>query len=313
MLTRILAIPLVLLATLLATSCSTSPTAEDPGSAHIMEVRARGLSFQAPSDMPAGWTTIKLINQSGMTHFAVIEKLPEGGDIEAHQKEVAPLFQQGMDQLSAGDTDAAMQTFGKLPEWFGKVVMLGGPGLTAPGRTSTSIVHLDPGRYLLECYVKTDGRFHSYNPDPETYGMVHAFTVHQASASTQPPEADLAIDISSTDGFDVPAHVTPGHHVVSVHFEDQKPYANFVGHDVQLIRLDDTTDLDAVAGWMDWTRPHGLETPAPAQFLGGMQEMPAGSTGYFDVDLAPGRYAWIAEIPDPASHGMLKTFTVAEE
>ena len=30
------------------------------------------------------------------------------------------------------------------------------------------------------------------------------------------------------------------------------------------------------------------------------------------VDPQPGDYAWIAEVPDPASHGMLKTFTIAE-
>jgi hypothetical protein len=28
------------------------------------------------------------------------------------------------------------------------------------------------------------------------------------------------------------------------------------------------------------------------------------------VELTPGRYAWIAEVPDPAAKGMLRTFTV---
>jgi hypothetical protein len=46
------------------------------------------------------------------------------------------------------------------------------------------------------------------------------------------------------------------------------------------------------------------------EFLGGLNEMPAGSTGYFSANLEPGTYAWIAEIPGTRAKGMLKTFTV---
>jgi hypothetical protein len=63
---------------------------------------------------------------------------------------------------------------------------------------------------------------------------------------------------------------------------------------------------------MDWSAPGGLQTPAPAEFLGGLNEMPAGSTGYFTVDLEPGEYAWISEVPDASAKGMLKEFEVAE-
>jgi hypothetical protein len=38
--------------------------------------------------------------------------------------------------------------------------------------------------------------------------------------------------------------------------------------------------------------------------------MPAGETGYFTAALEPGRYAWIAEVPNPAEKGMLQPFTV---
>jgi hypothetical protein len=62
---------------------------------------------------------------------------------------------------------------------------------------------------------------------------------------------------------------------------------------------------------MDWSSPVGLEIPAPAVFLGGCEEMPAGSTGYVTVTLNPGRYAWIAEVPKPRDKGMLRVFTVS--
>lgn len=52
---------------------------------------------------------------------------------------------------------------------------------------------------------------------------------------------------------------------------------------------------------------------AEAEFMGGTMEMAEGGTAYFHVALEPGDYAWIAEIPDPADHNMLKPFTITEE
>jgi hypothetical protein len=70
--------------------------------------------------------------------------------------------------------------------------------------------------------------------------------------------------------------------------------------------------MDALAAWMDWTQPRGLETPAPAEFLGGLHEMPAGATGYLAVILKPGRYVWLAVVPGPDRKGMLHTFVIPE-
>lgn len=61
---------------------------------------------------------------------------------------------------------------------------------------------------------------------------------------------------------------------------------------------------------MSWVNPDGLQTPAPLPFVGGTNEAPAGSTVYFTMLLQPGEYAWIAEVPNAAAEGMLKTFTV---
>jgi hypothetical protein len=61
---------------------------------------------------------------------------------------------------------------------------------------------------------------------------------------------------------------------------------------------------------MNWTLPAGLQTPAPAHFLGGAQELPAGRTEYFTADLKPGDYAFIAEVPAADEKGMYRRFTV---
>ncbi|MCG6873004.1 MAG: hypothetical protein LJE84_12000 [Gammaproteobacteria bacterium] len=287
-------------------TATTSPAA----SASVYEITARGLALEAADEIPSGWTTIRFNNQSGMVHFALVERLPEGHGVKEQQDQVAPVFQQGMDLLNAGNKKAANQKFGELPEWFGKIVFLGGPGMTTPGRIAETTVYLEPGNYMAECYVKTNGVFHSYNPDPQQFGMVHGFRVTTDKSGAPQPQATVRITLSGDKGIEVDGNPNAGEHTVAVHFADQKVHANFLGHDVHLARLADDTDLEKLATWMDWRQPNGLETPAPVEFFGGIHDMPAGSTGYFKVRLNPGRYAWVAEVDDPAQKNMLKVFTV---
>jgi hypothetical protein len=279
----------------------------------VFEIVVRGMAFEAPAEVPAGWVTFRFRNESAMTHFAVVERMPGGKGIVDQQNEVAPVFQEGMDLLIAEDGEAALAAFGKLPAWFGEIVFLGGPGLLSAGRVSDATVRLEPGTYLLECYLKTNGIFHSYNPDPEVYGMVHEFTVTAEPSGAAEPEADLAITISSGEGITAPASVTPGDHVVKITYTDQMVHENFVGHDVHLARIDGDTDLGGLETWMSWTVPDGLATPAPVEFLGGLNEMPAGGVGYLRVSLEPGTYAWISEVPGASAKGMLRTFAVEPE
>jgi uncharacterized cupredoxin-like copper-binding protein len=45
-------------------------------------------------------------------------------------------------------------------------------------------------------------------------------------------------------------------------------------------------------------------------FIGGLNDMPAGAHGYFTVDLEPGDYAFIAEMPGPQAAGFVLPVTV---
>ena len=293
----------------LIAGCSSGSTSPEEGP-NVVEVTARGLTLEAPDSISSGWTTFQLKNESDMTHFAILERMPEGRGLVDQQEIVAPVFQEGMNLLNEGKGEAAMEAFGKLPPWFGDILFMGGPGLIAPGRTAEAAVYLEPGMYVLECYVKTNGIFHSYNPSPDEYGMVHEITVTEDSSGAAAPTSTLDLTISSERGIEIEGDVGPGEHTIAVHFEDQVVHEHFLGHDVHLVRLQDDTDIEGLAAWMDWSQPTGLETPAPAEFLGGTHDMPAGETAYFTVDLEPGNYAWIAEVPDPAGKGMLVRFTV---
>ncbi len=177
---------------------------------------------------------------------------------------------------------------------------MGGTGLTAPGRTARTTANLEPGLYVMECYVKTpDGTFHT------SLGMQRQITVTDTDSGGSAPEADVNISLSNFQIL-VEGEVTPGEHTVAVHFQAHPEFG--LGNDIHLVRLDDEVSLDDVILWMDWMNIGGLRSPAPASFLGGTQEMPIGHTAYFTVDLEPGRYAWIAE--STAAQGMVKQFTV---
>lgn len=287
------------------------PTSSEPMQApNTVDVTIQTMDFQMPESIPMGWTTFRVTNNSAMTHMGVIERMPEGYGLREQQDEVAPVFQQGMDLIIEGDMEAAMAKFGEIPEWFGEIEFLGGPGLMAPGEVTETTVLMEPGTYLLECYVKTDGRFHSYNPSPGIDGMVAQFRVTDEPNGAPEPSPTIGVTIDSENGMTVIGEGSAGPQTISVHFADQQRYENFAGHDVHLVRLTPETDEDALIAWMNWTLPAGLQTPAPARFLGGAQELPAGRTEYFTADLKPGDYAFIAEVPEADEKGMYRRFTV---
>lgn len=169
--------------------------------------------------------------------------------------------------------------------------------MVSPGGTTDVVAFLEPGTYVIECYVKTeDGVFHS------VLGMIDEIAVAEDSHGAAPPDADLRITLRNPDpddgtapesGIEVDGTATAGRQVVEVRFEADDP--PLLGNDLHLVRLDDGTDVADVAAWMDWSRPDGLRTPAPATFLGGTHEMPQDRSAYLTVDLEPGHYAWVSE------------------
>lgn len=283
------------------------------GGPNVVNVTAGHQEFvTAQEEIASGWTTFRFKNRSHAPHFLIIEKMPvfEGDQktVEDSEAEVVPVFQNFMDSfrdeaLSFPDAGFA------LPAWYGNVVFLGGPGLTSPGETSETRVYLEPGTYVIECYVKTeDGVFHSTN------GMIKGLVVNEASnGAAEPARTSARLTVSSSDGITVEGDVgRPGVHTFEVHFDDQMVYSHFLGHDVHLVRLDSGVDMGSIETWMNWVIPGSLagDVPEGAAFLGGVQDMPGGSTAYVRANLKPGDYAWIAEVPDPSGKDMLVTFSV---
>jgi hypothetical protein len=274
---------------------------------NVVEILTTNMEFQMPDTISSGWNTFRYINQSPQTHFFTIEKYPEGKTMKDVDSLVIPYFDSGMKLINEGKPEEGFAEFGKLPEWFGEVKILGGVALVSPGKTAETSFKLDPGHYFIECYVKmSNGVFHA------SVGMFSEFDVSEEDSGNMESKADYAIEISSTEGIVFDENITAGDKTFSVYFKDQTVHENFAGHDINLGKLDESADLDAIEKWMNWVDPKGLIDPAPegVTFLGGVNNMPAGSKAYFKAKLEPGRYILISEVPNAKSKNLLKTFEV---
>lgn len=269
--------------------------------AGVVEVTARDFAFQAPDRIGSGWTTIRFANEGQQEHFMVLWRLPEDKSFQQFMDEVVMPFREGVEPYRAGEVDrqGMMELLGELlPEWFADVEGAGGPGMTSPGRVSQTTVKLEPGDYVMECYVRApDGRFHN------ELGMLKLLTVTEEKTGSEPPDADASLTLSNY-AASVDGALSAGEQTVRVDFADEPE--GMLSHDIHLARLGEDTDLDDVVAWMDWVDE--MQTPGPAEFFGGAEHMPAGSTAYVTVDLEPGRYAWISELYGP--RGVVQEFSV---
>lgn len=274
----------------------------------MINVITKSMEFYAPDTIPSGWNTFVYENQSTEPHFILLDKYPEGITIENTLKEVAPAFEEGVALIMEGKMEESMEAFGKLPEWFSQVVFSGGTGLISPGKTAVSTVKLDPGYYIMECYVRMpDGRFHT------SMGMAKALIVSDEQSAIRPPQYDLQIDISGQSGISWNGQPKAGKTVFRVEYVDQMVHENFVGHDINLVAVAPDADLEALEAWINWASPTGLMSstlPEGFTFLGGTNDAPEGAILYFEADLEPGEYVLISEVPGSLKKGMLKTFSV---
>jgi len=279
----------------------TEDEASDP-SPYVVDIVSEGHDFEMPGEIPSGWVTFRYHNDSEETHFALLGDLAEGITAQDSIEEVVPVFQEAMDLINEGDPEAGFAQFENMPEWSAETVYMGGPGFVAPGGVAETTVYLEPGNYQVECYVKTDGVWH-------TEAMLVDLTVTDEDSGAPEPTADFEVTLTN-DGLEIEGDVQAGEQTFAVNFVEQMLHGNALWHDVHVARIDDDTDLDELAAWMNWANPDGLEAPAPAEFIGGAQMMPEGSTAYVTVDLQPGEYAFIAEVDDPQDKGMLQTVSV---
>jgi uncharacterized cupredoxin-like copper-binding protein len=247
--------------------------------AKVVTFTAHDHGFTGPDRIPAGVTTVEVVNRGHDLHHAQIVKLAPG-------KTTA-------DFVSAVKADPS-----RFPAW---ILFAGGPNAVVPGDRSRSTVSLDPGQYLLLCLI----------PDKKgvphiALGMTKSLTVTPATAaSPTEPVADLTI--TQLDFlFQVSTPVTAGAHTIQVVNAGGQP------HEVVLVKLEPgATAKDFIAAFEP-----GAAGPPPGRPVGGIVGLDQGRRGFFNADFEPGRYALICFFDDSASRaphfakGMVTEFLV---
>jgi len=233
------------------------------------------------------------ISATHADHFVLVTRVPDGIDLEEYRDGVAYVAQNFLDIINGADPAAFPTGFTypeagfEFPAWYGNVVVTGRPGLTAPGRTSRTTMNLDSGTYILECYVEIeDARYWHH-----VRRVLSELEVTDQVSKAKEPKGTIDVTLRSPEngGIDVDRRIRPGTHTVAVHFNEHRAYSTGATNDVHLVRLRDDTNLDDLAAWMNPFLPDGMVSPgAPADFLGGIEDMPEESTGYFTVRLTPG-------------------------
>jgi len=270
----------------LAWAIGCSRPASQAAGPSVVTITATDYAFGMPDTIPAGLTTFRLVNQGKELHHASLVRLGAGKS--------AADFQAGL--------VAAMKSHAPPPSWM---TFPGGPNAVTLGDTAIATQMLEPGSYVVVCWIPTlDGTPHVMK------GMMHPLLV-TAGAEPVPaaaePAADVTIKLTDYD-FQLSQPLTAGRHVVRV--ENTGAQA----HEIVIAALAPGKTLRDFIAWEEG----GEKGPLPTgEWLGGVTTLDAGGHAQFATTFAPGSYLLLCFWPDAKDgkphimHGMAKEITVS--
>jgi hypothetical protein len=248
-----------------------------------VNVTEKDFSFDAPDSVQAGLTRIHVVNQGKEDHQAQLLKLNPGVTLQQLQ-------------AAAGGDPAAVLPF----------VAVAGGGGTAPAGGSQDIVqNLQPGQYVLVCFISGDD-----NVPHIAKGMIKPLAV----TGTAPAQVTLLATpntVTATEfKFAAPASVNAGQVTLQFTNSGSQP------HEMTIVKLNGNLTAQqfaALAANPNATPPAG---PPPFSSVGGVGGLVPGGSGQTTLNLTAGNYVLVCYIPDPAtgkSHaalGMVQGFSV---
>ena len=156
-------------------------------------------------------------------------------------------------------------------------VDVGGVPLLSAGEHVTITRSLEPGTYLLVCFVPApDGKTHLQ------HGMIGSFQA-EGDSGADLPEPDAAI-VAQDDRYDVP-ELEAGTQIVELRNAASGP------REFNLIRLNPGKTISDAEKWFG----SGAKGPAPLAFLGAMQSIPPGTSVFLTLDLEAGQHYVVVE------------------
>jgi len=240
---------------------------------------AHDYGFNGPERIPAGVTTMQIVNRGQDLHQIQILKILHG--------------------KTAADFRAAMTAEpGRLPNW---VKFVGGPNAIMPGAEAKATMPLSEGDYLLICLI----------PNPQgtphvALGMQRPLSVRGPKPVTVSlPKADVTIT-QEDFRFGLSRPITAGTHTIRVTNHGTQP------HEVVLVKLAPGASAKDFAAAVE---PR-TSTPPPGAPIGGVVGIERGADAFLTAHFEPGHYGLICFFPDRetgAPHftkGMALDFTV---
>lgn len=246
--------------------------------ANLVTVTASEFAFAAPATIPAGLTTVRLVNQGKEMHHVQLVRL-EGGHTVQELMELA-------------------RTEGEpMPEW---ATFVGGPNVHAPGAHSDATVVLEAGEYALVCFIPSpDGVPHIAK------GMVKPLTVTPATGLAQAAAPDVRMTLTDY-AFAMEPEIAAGRRTVEIINTAAQP------HEVALMKLAPGKTPQDMLAWIQ----AGMQGPPPAMPIGGTSFLSQGERNQITADFEPGEYALFCFVPDAkdgkphVAHGMVRQFSV---
>ena len=261
-----------------ASSSGTQNAATPGGGERAVVFVAHDYGFSGPDRLPAGRTTVRIVNEGQDLHHIQFLRLLRG--------------------KSASDFRAAIAAdAGRLPSW---VEYAGGPNAHLPGSEAAATVNLTEGDYVLICWIPDK------NGVPHVVlGMQKALFVRGGKpmkVSTPQP----ALTVKQVDyQFILSKRIRPGVHRIDVTNHGTQP------HELVVVRLSPgATIQDVIASFEP-----GASGPPKGVLVGGITGIEKGERVSFTGEFEPGRYGLICFIPDATGrphflHGMTSEFTV---
>lgn len=255
--------------------CLAQAEEHGPGE-QLLLVRANEFRYDAVDSVRAGRVRVRLQNDGMMPHHLQLLRLEPG-----HTK---------AEVLARAEKDELL-----IPG----IRFVGGPAIPPSNGTSEVLLTLEPGHYLMVCYMPSGQARHL------TMGMVRDLVVAPSSGAVPAPvREDVRIGLTSYR-FELSAPLAAGRRIVRIENLVDEP------HEVDIVRLlpgRSATDLEL---WL--AAPKG---PPPFEAVGGSMVLDRGEVAYATLDLASGLHALICFVPDSkdhrshAAHGMVQVLAV---
>lgn len=255
------------------------PAVAAPADTTSVVFTARDYGFDGPDRIPAGVSTIRIVNQGQDLHHIQVLKLLQG-------------------KTAADFRSAVAKDSVHLPTW---VKFVGGPNAIVPGGDTAATMTLTSGEYLLVCLIPDKTGVPHF-----VKGMQKAISVTGGKPSVV-SEPKASVTITQADfRFGLSRPIQAGSHTIEVMNHGTQP------HEVVLVKLaPGATAKEFIAAFEP-----GASGPPPGMPLGGIVGLESGEHGFFTATFEPGQYAMICFMPETTTgaphftRGMTAEFTV---